>query len=287
MTLKSSSSLIKLTLVGLLCFVCLVPLQAQRKLDAKGGLEAFLDTQWWLGLRAGSNLTRPSSQGSFSVLSGIDYEADRLAKNYEIFQSPGIQLGLDLTYYHRGLSIGLLPSFKRYQYRYLNALNWITATETFETKYEVDQSLDFLEVPLVLKYEVMKSGNLRPFVQAGFQWAFTLGARKSLSVTHQEGTPAESSGGSLAIDTKNDFQGFAALLAGLGVNYDIGNIRTTLDISYHHGLTRIINEGQLFAESQLIALGDINDDIRLQNIQASISFLFPLRFIDTTFKSGR
>lgn len=276
-----------------LCFICLflclisVTLSAQRRLDAKGGLEAFLDTQWWLGLRAGSNLTNPNSETFYSVLTAIDYDSENLRKNYESFQAPGIQMGLDLTYYHRGFSIGLLPSFKRYRYNYDNTLDWITATDVFETTYEVAQNLDYLEVPLVLKYDLLKSGNLRPFVQLGVQWAFAVGAEKSLSIIHQEGTPASTSGGTISIDTKKDFKGFAAALAGLGVNYDIGNIRASLDFSYHYGLTSIIDERQLFTENQLTAVGDINDDIRLTNIQANLSFLFPLRFIDTTFKSGK
>lgn len=287
MTPRNSSFGNRLSLVGLFLFLLVLSLPAQRKLDAKGGLKAFLDTQWWLGLRAGSNLTSPNSEAFYSVLSAIDYETENLRKNYESFQSPGLQLGLDLTYYHRGFSVGILPTFKRYRYNYDNSLSWITATDVFETKYQVSQNLDYLEVPLVLKYDVLKSGNLRPFVQLGIQWAFAIGAEKSLTTTHQEGTPAATSGGTISIDTKKDFKGFAAAVAGLGASYDVGNIRTTIDISYHHGLTSIVDESKLFTENQLTSLGDINDDIRLRNVQASLSFLFPLRFIDTTFKSGK
>ncbi len=287
MTRKNSSLGIRLSLITLLLCLISLALPAQRRLDAKGGLEAFLDTQWWLGLRAGSNLTNPNSETFYSVLSAIDYDAENLKKNYESFQSPGIQLGLDLTYYHRGFSVGVLPTFKRYRYNYDNTLEWITTTDVFETKYMVAQNLDYLEVPVVLKYDLLRSGNLRPFAQLGIQWAFAIGAEKSLSIIHQEGTPAVSSGGSISIDTKGDFKGFAAALAGIGVNYDIGNIRTSLDFSYSYGLTSIIDERRLFTENQLTAIGDINDDIRLTNLQANLSFLFPLRFIDTTFKSGK
>ncbi|MDW3193311.1 MAG: porin family protein [Cytophagales bacterium] len=287
MTPRNSSSGIRLLLVSLLLCLLTLTLPAQRKLDAKGGLEAFLDTQWWLGLRAGSNLTNPKTESFYSVLSAIDYDAENLKKNYESFQAPGIQLGLDLTYYHRGISIGILPTFKRYRYDYDNSLEWITATDIFQTKYQVAQNLDYLEVPLVLKYDVLKSGNLRPFVQLGIQWGFAIGAEKSLTINHQEGTPAATSGGTISIDTKKDFKGFAAALAGIGASFDIGNIRMSLDFSYHYGLTSIIEKERLFTENQLTAVGDINDDIRLTNLQGNLSFLFPLRFIDTTFKSGR
>ena len=287
MTPRNSSSGIRLLLISV--FLCLISftLPAQRKLDARGGLEAFLDTQWWLGLRAGSNLTDPKAESFYSVLSAIDYDAENLKKNYESFQSPGLQLGLDLTYYHRGFSIGMLPTFKRYRYNYDNSLEWITATDIFETKYQVAQNLDYLEVPLVLKYDVLRSGNFRPFVQLGIQWGFAIGAEKSLTITHQEGTPAATSGGTISIDTRKDFKDFAAALAGIGASYDIGNIRMSLDFSYHYGLTSIIEQQRLFTENQLTAVGDINDDIRLTNLQANLSFLFPLRFIDTTFTSGK
>lgn len=287
MTRRNSSSGTRLLLIGLLLCLLTLTLPAQRRLDAKGGLAAFLDTQWWLGLRAGSNLTDPKTASFYSVLSAIDYDAENLKKSYESYQSPGLQLGLDLTYYHRGFSIGILPTFKRYRYDYDNSLEWVTALDIFETNYQVSQNLDYLEIPLVLKYDVLKSGNLRPFIQLGIQWGFAIGAEKSLTITHQEGTPAATSGGTISIDTKKDFKDFAAALVGIGASYDIGNIRMSLDFSYHYGLTSIIDQERLFTENQLTAVGDINDDIRLNNLQANLSFLFPLRFIDTTFKSGK
>ena len=287
MTPRNSLSGIRIALSALLLCLIVCTLPAQKKPDNKRKLASFLDTQWWLGLRAGTNLTKPGSETFYSVLSAIDYDPEALKKNYGSFQSPGLQVGLDLTFYHRGFSIGMLPTFKRYRYNYDNSLEWTTATGLFETKYQVAQNLDFLEIPLILKYDILKSGKLRPFVQLGLQWAFAIGSEKSLDIIHQEGTPAAISGGTISINTKKDFQGFAAALAGVGTSYDIGNIRMSLDFSYHYGLTSIINQQSLFTENQLTAVGDINDDIRLTNLQGNLSFLFPLRFIDTTFKSGK
>lgn len=279
---------------ALLVFALLLCTQlsvAQRKpKPLKSSFESFLDTQWWLGLRFGMNYTQPDPVNRFSALSPINYDQSVLDKTYESFGEAGVQAGLDFTFYHRGFSIGLQPTFKVFKYSYFSDLEWVgNDTEQFETRYDVNQSISTIEVPLVLKYDLMKRGEIRPFVFAGLQYSFVIGAEKNVTVTHTDygsGTPQKYKGGAISLGVKDQFKNFYGALGGAGVSLDAGNIRSVLEVSYLYGLSPVTETKNLYQENELVSLGEVNDEIKLNNINISLSFVFPLRYIDKTFQSN-
>ena len=110
-----------------LCFLILVTmsgmLMAQKK-PAKNPLESFLDTQFWLGIKMGVNVTQANPETRNTGFSPIDYNADSLQKSYDDFSLPGAHVGLEMNFYHRGFSVSFQPAYKRSRFKYNSALVW-------------------------------------------------------------------------------------------------------------------------------------------------------------------
>ncbi|MEM9324891.1 MAG: outer membrane beta-barrel protein [Bacteroidota bacterium] len=276
-----------------LIFACLIvgDAEAQRRLDARGGIESFLDTQWWLGLKFGTNVTQPFANETYMVTSQINAASEEeAAKQYDDFNLIGVQIGLDATYYARGLSFGIQPMYKRIRYSYANRFSWDSSIqpEAFITDYDVEQALDLVVVPITLKYDIIKRGNLRPFVIAGVSYSFIMGANKQLDIRHTDVVlDSRVVGGEVSLNVPNEFQGFLSAFGGIGASYDVGNIRLYLDFAYNYGITSAVNKEEIFEENAFFAVGEINDDIFIRNISGSFGVVFPLKFIDNTFQSSR
>lgn len=263
---------------------------AQRKpKPLKSSFESFLDTQWWLGLRFGLNYTQPDPLTRFSALNALDYDGEALEKTYTRFAHPGGQAGLDITFYHKGISLGLQPTFKIMRYAYFSDLEWSGNSEAdrFETRYDINQSIQVIEVPLVLKYDVLRRGKLRPFILAGLQQSFMISAEKETTITHTDyssGMPQEYKSGKINFGVKDQFKNFFGAVGGAGVSADAGNIRTVLEVTYLYALNAVTETSNRYRENELVSIGEVNDELKLNNINVSLSFVFPLRYIDKTFQ---
>lgn len=275
--------------LGLILVVLLMsaPVLAQKK-PAKSKLESFLDTQFWLGLKLGTNLTEAYPGTQYSGFSPIDYRLEDIQKTYDNFSLPGMHMGLEMNFYHKGFSLSFQPAFKRSRYKYNSLLAW-EGSETanrFETRYDVEQRLDMIELPLLLKYEIIQRGKIRPFVMVGGFYSFIASAQQNIDVTHIDyfsGSPLESSGGSSILGVKDSFQNFSGVSGGAGVNLDYWNIRTVLEVNYQYSLTSATRPNS--QQNDLASMGEANDEIFLREVNISLMFIFPLRFIDQQFKS--
>ncbi|UXP30840.1 PorT family protein [Reichenbachiella agarivorans] len=250
----------------------------------------FLKTQWWLGLKFGTNFTQPNPGERYSSIVPINYDTELLEKNYKNFSEPGVHIGLDLSFYHKGFSIAMTPVYKMARYSYSSMVEWTgdTDVETFQSEYKVTQTASFIEVPLSLRYELIKQGKLRPYIMAGMQYSFSLSAKKETNIKHTDfitGTPQTYDGGTVTVDVKDEFQNYFGALGGLGFGWDVGNIRTILEVSYSYGLSSITDTNQRYSENQLATLGETNDETKINGVNASLSVVFPLRYIDKTFSS--
>lgn len=286
----SFNSITSKILIAVALLLCTQISVAQRKpKPLKSSFESFLDTQWWLGLRFGLNYTQPDPVTRFSALSPINYDEANLEKTYENFSQSGGQAGLDVTFYHRGISIGLQPTFKIMRYTYFSDLAWAgdETVDDFETRYDINQKISVIEVPLIFKYDLIQRGKIRPFLLAGLQHSFLIAAEKETTIMHTDyasGAPREYSGGKVNLGVKDQFKNFSGALGGAGVSLDAGNIRTILEATYLYALTPVTEKNNLYQENELVSLGEVNDEIKLRNINVSLSFVFPLRYIDKTFQ---
>ncbi|MBV6647331.1 MAG: outer membrane beta-barrel protein [Cyclobacteriaceae bacterium] len=261
---------------------------AQRKRPSNP-LKDFLNTQWWLGLKFGTNLSQADPTQRYSAISPINFDAETLDKSYDDYSLIGAHAGIDITFYHRGFSIGIQPNFRRQRFSYQNTFTWAgaTATESFETTYEIEQRMDLLELPFYVKYDITR-GKARPYVMAGVYYAIVSGADKKADFSQtdfQPGSPQIIDAGVVSVGVKDAFnKSTSGFLAGLGVSYDALNIRTVLELAYRQSFGEMIKPEYRFTETELAGIGDTYDDFKLKNISLSISFLFPLRYISSQFQ---
>ncbi|WP_109829662.1 outer membrane beta-barrel protein [Reichenbachiella versicolor] len=249
----------------------------------------FLKTQWWLGMRVGTTLSGPSAKETFSSIDPIDYEVEDLSKTYSKYKNPGVLIGLDLTFYHRGVSAGIQPTFKQLIYGYSSLLQWegTTPEQTFESSYDSKQKLNYLDIPFILKFDILTDGKIRPFVGGGVNYAFNIGAEKETSIVNTDntsGTPRSYDAGNFVVNNQDQFKNFFGMKFGGGVSFDYFNIRTAIDVFYNLGFTNVSDENARYELNELTTLGDVNDDLNLNHLSVAVSFLFPLRYIDNTFQ---
>ena len=266
---------------------------AQRTMKPKlpgNDYQKFLKTQWWLGLNAGINYTGVKASQTISSINPIDYDISELAKSYSNYSEPGLNIGLVISFYHHGFSLETQPGFKQHVYGFASGMNWEgnTPEQQFRTRLRSQQKLNYIDLPIVFKYELIHTGRSRPFVGIGATYAFLIGAEKNTTITHTEFTSGEGRsypGGKIIVHNEGQFDNFAAVKAGGGATFDLLNIRAVLEIYYNHGLSNISNEGSRFQINELTTIGEVNDDLNLNHLSASLSLVFPLRYIDKTFQA--
>ena len=278
----------KLVLALVLLVLASATAFAQARKKPQNPNSSFLDTQFWLGIKFGMNYANAVPQERASGFSPIDYDADRLLKQYGVFALPGGQAGLEMTFFHKGISVGLHPMYQRSRYSFNNSLEWNGEqdSERFSIAYESEQRIDVINVPLFLKYDILQVGQLRPFAMGGFYYSFITGAERQVTISQTDysfGAPQQIDGGSMSLGVKNAFQNYYGWLAGGGISYDYWNIRSVIEISYNQSLNSISRSG--VSQNELASLGDLNDDLKYSHWVASLSFVFPLRYIDKQFQS--
>ena len=283
----------------LLCFaIAAVGVFAQNK--RKGGppsmktksnpTEKFLNKQFWLGFKAGVNLTNPISQAQYAVIVPNNYDVAQTNKKYQSFNKIGAQATLEVTFYYKGFSISAQPTYRTSRFTYANEYTWTnpgTAGQRLNLKFDQEQQLDYADLPLLLKYEFTQN-KLRPFVQAGVYYSILVNATKGVTVS---GTDNASGGTNtfknepVVVGAKDLFTNNWGAIAGGGLNYNLGNVRLVLDISYHIGMSNIANVKDRFANDRLSGIGDAQDDLKTNHLLFSVGCLFPLRFLSNNFKS--
>jgi hypothetical protein len=271
--------------------------QARRKNVKGGGAtiaarktgNSFLDKQWWLGFKAGTNLTKANEDQSYTVLVPVNYEAS--SKKYEDFNKLGSQAAIEVTFYMKGFSFSLQPTYFHSRFVYKNAYEWIdpaVATNRLVLNYTQEQVMDRAEIPLLVKYDI--AGNkLRPFVQGGVFYSMLLSASKSVEVKgidYASGGVNEYSDEPVQVGAEDLFaKNYWGLQAGAGLNYNLGNVRFTFDATYRFGMSLANSTENRYKSDRLSGIGDSLDDIKLNNMVFSLGCLFPMRYLASGFKT--
>lgn len=251
----------------------------------------FLEKQWWLGLKGGTNLTRAVVTKSFSALSPTNYDAEATDKEYEDFKSFGSQVTLEATFYFRQLSLSLQPSYRRSKFMYANHYAWSdpeNAGHSLTLDYTQEQKTEHLVVPLLVKYDFTTT-KVRPYLQAGAFAALLINADKSVTISgtdYASGGENEFTGDPIIVGAADLFaNAYYGLAGGAGVNYHQGNVRINLDILYQYGMTNIVSPSNRYGNDRLSGVGDVMDDMTMDNIVISLGCIFPLRFLGNAYKS--
>lgn len=250
----------------------------------------FLEKQWWLGFKAGTNLIETDVMKRYSILTPINYPASEVDKYYESFQKPGMQAMLEATFYMKGLSISLQPTYRYSIYVYSNEYQWTNPDNVSEyliLNYEQEQRLDFIDLPLILKYDILK-GKIRPFIQAGIYYSALINATKEVIIKNNDfasGGVNTISSEPVIIGAKDLFTGYWGWMTGAGINYNLGNIRFVLEANYWKGMSNISNTENRYSNDRLSGIGEAQDDLKLNSIIISTGILFPMRFLSNSFNT--
>jgi hypothetical protein len=257
---------------------------------ARNDQNRFLDKQWWLGFKAGTNLSSAAPEKRYTILTPTNYAATATEKAYDRYNKTGSQVALEVTFYMKGFSFSTQPAYRHNRFTYANQLTWSNpenAAERLELNYRQEQQIDFFDLPLMVKYEF--TGNrLRPYVQAGVFYSLLIDANKSVRVSGVDyasgGTNAFSSE-PVMVGARDLFENYWGLTGGVGVNYNLGNVRLVLDVAYQHGMSNIANVNNRYRNDRLNGIGDAQDDLLLRNVAISLGCLFPMRFLSNDFKA--
>lgn len=252
--------------------------------------DIFLKKQWWLGLKGGANLSGVMVQKQYSVVAPTNYEISTAAKKYKSFKQVGSQVTLEVTFYFRGFSASFQPTYRHIGFDYSNHYRWESDVESrqFDMNYEQQQRADYIDFPLLLKYE-RGTDKLRPYLQAGLYTSRLINATKTVKVTKID----QASGGVNEIQDEPIIVGatdlFAknhwGLLGGSGLNYNMGNVRLNFDVQYKYGMSNISSAKNRYGNDRLSGVGDSLDDLKLNTLSFSLGCLFPMRFLERGFKS--
>jgi hypothetical protein len=251
----------------------------------------FLQQQWWIGLKAGINATVIDVEKSYSVIVPSNYSSDFSKKNYDRWKPLGMQIGLEATYFFKGFSASIQPTFTTIRFAYDNNYSWSdteTPSNKLDLKYEQEQKISYMYVPVLIKYELHLRG-VTPYIQGGYYHAFLLDATKSVTIS---GTDYASGGTNnfdyepVSVGAKDLFaKTHYGFIAGAGLYYNTGNIRLNLDLQYRMGQSRINSSENRYQNDRLSGIGDAMDDMTIDNLAITFGTLFPLRFLSTGFKS--
>lgn len=251
----------------------------------------FLNKQWWIGLKAGTNLADAALDESFQIISPTNYDVLEISKQYDHFNKIGSHATVEISFCYKQFSVSLQPTYRHSRFTYSNAFVWSDPENTssrLELTYDQEQKIDYTEIPLLFKYDVV-STQWRPYVQVGAFYSFLVNAVKSVGISGVD----YASGGSEPFVSNPVVVGAAdlfarhywGLVAGAGVNYHFGNIRLNLDFQYAKGMSNINSHENRFSNDRLSGIGDALDDIRLNDLSVSFGCLFPMRFLSKTFTS--
>ncbi len=259
--------------------------QKKKPSSASSGIQS---TQWWIGIKAGANFTKPNPSGNFGTFSFTNTPSTGNGeKQYDQFNLPGYQFGFIVGFeFLKGLSAQLQPVFSKYQYSYSNNFSWTSqegGSKSVELNYSHTNQLQYLELPLTFRYHVV-SGKTKPFVQAGAFVSTLLHATKSV----EEEITDNATGGN-TINDKNEYAGQIndfyqksnwGLIFGCGVSQNFGNARFGIEANYRLGMKNISNSSSRYIDNQFLSgVFDAQDDIKLDAIEISLNVVMPLKFI--------
>lgn len=290
----------RLLLSVIICVLFVSFADAQSKKKKKGSTsynikakeeQKFLEKQWWLGLKVGTNLTSATIKTPYSSVVPTNYDPSFGKKKYESFNKLGSQVAFEVSFYFKKFAISIQPTYQHSRLMYTNQYLWSDeedGTNTLMLNYEQELKMDYAVIPLLIKFDLTET-KLRPYVQAGGFGAFMISADKSLKISGVD----NASGGvnnftnePINVVATNLYAGhYWGLAGGAGVNYFQGNVKFNLDILYQYGMTNVSSPENRYSNGMLASVGDAQDDMTLNNIVISVGCLFPLRFLGSGFKS--
>lgn len=219
-----------------------------------------------------------------------NYDPALTNKTYDSFNKVGSQATLEATFYYKGFSFSLQPTYRHSQFSYSNQYQWDNPeniSEKLILTYDQEQKIDYADFPFIAKYDILK-GNFRPYFQVGIFYSVLINATKSVQVSgidYASGGTNQFSNDPVIVGVEDLYDNYWGLMAGMGLNYHLGNVRLVLDASYWKGMSNITRVDNRYGNDILAGIGDAPDDLDLNNIVISAGVLFPMRFLSNSFNT--
>lgn len=272
--------------VILLVLTCLASCSSFAQRSKKDFLGSFDDSQWWIGLHGGVNLTKAIPLKSYSLIEPITggFLAE---KKYEGFKRLGVQAGARLDFnFYTNFSVSFQPTYTNMHYGYDVQYQWQGQDNNFlDLKYNHQLQLNYLEMPLIVRFDILRQ-SLRPYAQVGIGYGVLLKADKYMEVEsfdRASGATNPIQNDSPIIGAKNLFisSQFMWYLGG-GLSYEVGNVRLGAEVNYKQGLNNITNKQNRYTDQRMIGMLDALDDMTLQNVSVEFYCVFPMKFLQVS-----
>lgn len=264
----------------------------------KGFVRSHKNSQWFIGLKMGANVTQATTLGLHSEFSNTSAsKSESQGADYEKIYRPRTQnvgslVGLTGTFApHPNLLISLQPAYSNVKYGYDSEFTWTdeaNPNNTITLNYSHEQALNYLEIPLLIRYGFGRE-KIRPYLQAGGYIGYLLNANKSVKTTGID----KASGGT------NEFEGSMqtttvtplyinsqfGLMGGGGLAFNFGGVMLTASASYKKGFNNIVDTRERYQKArQLFGFGNVLDDVNLDSFEFSVTCMFPLKFLTKSFE---
>lgn len=278
-------------------FLLLIPLSLMAQKRSKGLAGGNKQSQWFIGLKLGTNVTQATPLTLHSEFSNTTVQDTESPTEYEKNYRPrgqnfGSLIGLTGTFApHPNLLISLQPSYSNIKYGYTSAFTWTDETNpnnAITLNYEHEQSLNYLETPLLVRYGFGRD-KIKPYVQGGGFFGYLLNANKSVKtrgIDTASGGANEFDGGiQTTTVTPLYIKSQIGLMGGGGLAFNFGGIMVTASANYKKGFNNIVNTRERYQKArQLFGFGNVLDDVNLDSFEFSVTCMFPLKFLTKSFE---
>jgi hypothetical protein len=244
-----------------------------------------------LGFRLGPNFTTVHPGSRIRVFENdpaagkVFYDKDY---SFHFTRSRGLQWNVILEYaLTRNFSLSLQPALSEMLFKYKNRYEWegegnITR---IEAKFNHHQRMNYVEIPLLLKYQFERS-KLKPYIQMGGFFGILYLAHKSIesditqTLTDSKKIDEKETIKDITImkQIKNYHVGFL-LGGGIGIDTGIKGLRLGVEVNYKQGLNNIVDEAHRYDNHKLVyGYYDVFDDMKLRTVDLTIKVLLPISF---------
>jgi len=227
-----------------------------------------------LGVRAGINIPFLKLENQYS-----DYDAQE--SYYDLEGNIGYQFAVAVEKtLSKNISLEVAAGYTQFMFKY-----YTRSLSIGEQQY--DQSISYIEIPVLARYYFNTKGHLKPYIQGGLSGKFSLYAREKSDdygrywLTKSSKYDSEMILASFITDMEN-----VGLAVGGGLSYNLKNSSIRLDVRYIHNFKssgRIskfddisgyedIPEGEDFSYTNDINL------IHLKNAQISLGYFYNLKY---------
>jgi len=225
-----------------------------------------------LGATGGINLPFVNVHKQFS-----DYESPVVA--YNIGRNTGYQFCIigekALT---KRISMELSAGITKIRFQY-------STTDQQSNQYKYNQSITYMEIPVIGRYNFLPEKPFKPYLQAGLSSRFSLSPRETSVDYGKYWYTASSNSSGMLTTFETDIENIG-LVAGGGIGYDLKNFSLRLDFRYNHNF---ISSSKASAFDNINGYDDIpetekfhyTDDINLislKYLQISAGFLYNLKY---------